>query len=77
MFLDRRNPIYEHYLNKGVLVYPIERIEEGFDKIIEEFRPHQRQNIEILCDRYGVENRLSEINDTVRFLRRDICCEYD
>ena len=77
VFLDRRNPIYEHYLNKGVLVYPIERIEEGFDKIIEEFRPHQRQNIEILCDRYGVENRLSEINDTVRFLRRDICCEYD
>lgn len=72
VFLDRRNPVYEHYRKMGVVVYPLERIAEGFDTIVEEFRPHQIRNVEILFNQGNADRMIGEIKETVEFLKKDI-----
>ena len=73
VFLDTKNPVYKHYINMGVVVYPLERIVEGFDTILAEFKPHQKKNIEIISQLRSNECLINEINETVEYLKNEIC----
>lgn len=72
VFLDTHNPVYKHYINMGVVLYPLERIAEGFDKILAEFKPHQKSNIEIISQVRSKDVMIKEIEETVEFLRNEI-----
>ena len=73
VFLDRRNPVYEHYRKMGVIVYPLEKMKDGFCKVVEEFMPHQKRNVEILSQKCNFQCFLADIKETVDSLKNDIC----
>ena len=72
VFLDKINPVYKHFKNIGLVVYPLERISDGFDKILEEFKPHQMNNIKIISQLENNNRRIEEVEKTVDFLKNEI-----
>jgi len=75
LFLNPKNPAYKYYLDNGIIVYPIDRLKSGVADVLEEFRPHQKENAKAATALVGIDRLLTEISDTVRSLRMEICGE--
>lgn len=72
VFLNPVNPIYKYYVRNGIIIYPLSRIKDGIGKVVEEFRPFQKQNMERIRKLRAHLRLLAENFAAVDMIRRDV-----
>lgn len=72
VFLDPTCPVCQYYVDHGVFVYPLSRLKDGIDRVVEEFRPHQMRNMEIMEKIRRNEALVNECESVVDQIIRDV-----
>lgn len=50
VFLDKKSPMYSHFINKGILVFPLDELKERMTECIEIIKIKQDENISKMAD---------------------------
>lgn len=73
VIMDERNPIFSHVKRNGIAIYSLTDLrKQGVERLLEDFRPHQLDNIKKAMKLWNYDKLMNEVKQTIGYLRTEV-----